>query len=693
MKVRHNFILTPVALAVAAAFLVYGCGGSGGGDGTVATTDTATVVAPVVNTPLKDVTVTLTCSDGTVGGSGTAVDGSVSIAVPVACLAPYTMAVSGKGTMAGPDLKFGTDDDEAYDAATRTALKSVIQATDLGLAAGAALTKGASVNAPSITSLTSMIAESVGKANPSAAEIAAAMTKVAGVTGLATTDLYKNPMTNGDVFKAATLINEMVASAMKADPTKKPADLIKFMSANTTAKLTDATIDPVAMMGMSAANAGIMQAQMATMQAKAGAMKSVADAIAANVASGSQAGLMPADALKALNAALAGAQGNDAQTMIAKARMAQDSMKQMFDQMDKIAKDASSAGLSTDDLAKKMAAMAQGLDAVRMQQESGIQAAIVAAGGDPTKIANAMKQASGMIVGAAPALLTSVTGAKVADLQSAGFMSAAAASITAQFDPAKMAAAMTAAGGDPTKIDFTSMGLDPAKMASDATKIATQAAGVNLTPPAALSSFPGLAAQVVGMVFNRATNNNWLTSTQLQAWVNAIGTALAKNDAKLLNPDSVGFTLSNYFHGNQTEADLSKAPPSTLTLTIGAATTFTQATTPITVTLPTGTAPTTTTPTTTTPTTTTPTTTTPTTTTPTTTTPTTTTPTTPTVVGADGSALYGQYCASCHNPLATSTKKGATAQMMAFGMSTVTGMKTLPLTSDQIAAILTALAK
>jgi hypothetical protein len=588
VNTEKRFALIPAALAVAAAFTLYGCGGSG----TEPAVTTATVVAPVVNSPLKDVTVTLTCADGSVGGSGIAAEGSVSVVIPTTCAAPFTMAVSGTGTMAGPDLKFGTDDDEAYDSATRTALKSVIQDTDLGLAAGAKLTAGASVNAPSITSLTTLIAEKVAKANPSSAEIEAAKTAVAGVTGVAAADLYKNPMSNGEVFKAATLVNEMVASAMKADPTKNPADLIKSMAASTTAKLTDTTIDPAAMMGMSAENAAVMQAQMATMQAKASAMKSVADAVAANVASADQAGLTPADALTALNKALGGTQADDVQTMIAKAKMAQDSMKQMFEQMDKIRTDTTSANLSATDLAAKMAAMAEGLDAVRVQQESSIQASIVAAGGDATKIAEAMKQAMGMIVGSAPALLSSVTGATVADLQSSGFMSAAAAAITSQFDPAKMAAAVTAAAGDPTKIDFTSMGLDPAKMATDAAATATQAVGVKLTPPKDMAtSYPALAAQVVGMVINRATNNNWLTSTQLQAWVEAIGTALAKNAATLLTPDTVGSTIAGYFHGNQTEADLSKAPPATLTLTVGAATTFTQSTTPITVTPPAGTTP------------------------------------------------------------------------------------------------------
>lgn len=591
MKTEKSFALIPVALAVAAAFALHGCGGSG----TEPVVPTATVVAPVVNSPLKDVTVTLSCADGSVGGSGIAAEGSVSVVVPTTCAAPFTMAVSGTGTMAGPDLKFGTDDDEAYDSATRTALKSVIQDTDLGLAAGAKLTAGASVNAPSITSLTTMIAEKLAKANPSSAEIDAAKTAVAGVTGLLAADLYKNPMSNGEVFKAATLVNEMVASAMKADPTKKPADLIKTMAASTTAKLTDTTIDPAAMMGMSAANAAIMQAQMATMQAKADAMKSVADAVTANVESAKQAGLTPADAGRALAAALAGGQAGTAAAEIAKAKAAQDAMKQMAEQMDKLRADTS---IPSTDLAAKMTAMVQGLDAVRVQQESNIQDLISKAGTtDPAAIqaamTNAMKQAGSMIAGSAPALLSSIASATVASLQTSGFMSSMAGSITSQIDPAKMADAMATAGGDPTKA-LQTLNLNPTTIASTAATTATQASGLKLTPPAALSSFPALAEQVVGMVVSRAANKNYLGSTNLQAWVDAIGTALAKNSATALNPGSVGEAIGGYFF--TTQPDLTTAP-GTLTLTIGAAPTFTQSTTPITVTPPAGTPPPTTTPT------------------------------------------------------------------------------------------------
>lgn len=66
----------------------------------------------------------------------------------------------------------------------------------------------------------------------------------------------------------------------------------------------------------------------------------------------------------------------------------------------------------------------------------------------------------------------------------------------------------------------------------------------------------------------------------------------------------------------------------------------------------------------------------------------------------DGAALYTQYCSSCHGPLATSTKKGTTADLITNGIASVSSMNTLfnantgtliKLTPDQIAAIAAAL--
>lgn len=576
MKTQYKGILAPMALALAGALTLYGCGGGGGGSGgsAAAPGGTATVVAPVVNTPLDGVTVTLSCSDGTVGGSNIAKQGSVAITVPTTCLTPYTMVVSGKGTMAGPDLMFGTADDEAYDSTMRTALKSVIQSTDLGLPAGAALTAGSTVNAPAMTAITTMIAESVGKPNPSAAEISAAMTKVAGVTGLPVADLYKNPMTNGNVFQMATLANEMVAAAVKDDPTlTAPNNLIKAMASSMTAKLTDTTIDPANLMGLSAATSTVLQAQMPTIQAKATAMKAVADAVDANVANANQAGLMPADAANALAAALKGPQASAAQAVVANAQIAQDTLTQMATQMAALRNDPTVAPA---DLAARMVAIAQGMDVALAQQMSNLQTLISSAGIDPTTIANevmqATQQAQSMIAGLAPALMSSVLGATTTNLQTSGFMSATVAAIVSQIDPAALVAAMTAAAGDPNAA-LASMGLNPAMMASTAAASASQLTSLNLTPPAALASYPTLAAQVVNMVIARATLSGSLTTGKLQDWVNAIGTALAKNDPTLLNSVTVGATVQSWFATNQ--PDLTKAPPTGLTMTVVAGTTFT----------------------------------------------------------------------------------------------------------------------
>jgi len=550
------------------------------------TTNAAFVTAPVVNTPLDGVTVTLTCASGAIGGKGTASQGNVRIAVdPATCLAPYTMAVSGAGTMAGPDLKFGTADDETYDSTTRASLKSVIQSTDLGLTAGANLSAGASVTAPAITSLTTMVAEAVAKPNfatpPTPAEISAAIANVQKVTGLTNaSDVYANPLTNGAVFNAATLVNEMVANAVKADSSQAPNALLKYMALNTTGvTLNDTTINPATLMGASAASTTVLDAQMATMQAKAGAMKSVADAIFANLGSASQAGVTPADAVTFLNTALAGSSAATAQQAIAQAQLAQNTMTQMAAQMVTMQSDTS---IAPADLAAKMAAMAQGLNSVRVTQDQSIQAAIGNAGSDATLIANAVKTANttaqSMITASAASLLSTVTSANAATLTNQ-YMSSIAGSITEQLGKIDATQLATATSGPPANLAaaLANIGVDPATMASAAATTAGQVS--TLTPPSALTNFAGLGDQVIGMVLARAGAFGWMTSAQLQAWVDAIGTALGtSSNIPLLNQGSVGMTIANYFASQQ--PDLRTVPSSTLALTIGAAPTFMPVTIP-----------------------------------------------------------------------------------------------------------------
>ncbi|HEX9079928.1 MAG TPA: c-type cytochrome, partial [Desulfuromonadaceae bacterium] len=58
----------------------------------------------------------------------------------------------------------------------------------------------------------------------------------------------------------------------------------------------------------------------------------------------------------------------------------------------------------------------------------------------------------------------------------------------------------------------------------------------------------------------------------------------------------------------------------------------------------------------------------------------------------DGAALYTSDCAGCHGPLATSSKKGATATLIQTGISSVSAMSSLSsLSTAQIQAIAAAL--
>ncbi|MBI4294220.1 MAG: fibronectin type III domain-containing protein [Betaproteobacteria bacterium] len=84
---------------------------------------------------------------------------------------------------------------------------------------------------------------------------------------------------------------------------------------------------------------------------------------------------------------------------------------------------------------------------------------------------------------------------------------------------------------------------------------------------------------------------------------------------------------------------------------------------------------------------------------PTTTTTTTTATTTTTTLAINGAALYGTNCAGCHNPLATTEKRGATAAEISAGIAGVSSMRNsilatnggIPLTQAQIAAIAAAM--
>ena len=59
--------------------------------------------------------------------------------------------------------------------------------------------------------------------------------------------------------------------------------------------------------------------------------------------------------------------------------------------------------------------------------------------------------------------------------------------------------------------------------------------------------------------------------------------------------------------------------------------------------------------------------------------------------GLDGAKLYQTHCAACHNPLATSTKKGRSALQITNSIASVSQMKFLELKTEEIEAIAEAL--
>jgi mono/diheme cytochrome c family protein len=60
----------------------------------------------------------------------------------------------------------------------------------------------------------------------------------------------------------------------------------------------------------------------------------------------------------------------------------------------------------------------------------------------------------------------------------------------------------------------------------------------------------------------------------------------------------------------------------------------------------------------------------------------------------DGASLYATYCSSCHEPLASSEKKGASVARIQAGIENVGAMRSLSdLTAEEIEAIAKALSQ
>src|SRR5689334_9208905 len=116
MNVRAKLVLTPIAAAVIGAFVLYGCGSSGGGGGTTS------VAVPVAgaNSPFIGVTMKVTCANGNTGQGlvGTsALPGEGIINVSGACTAPIRIEAIGAGKMRPIGAKGDGSEDVVYDPA------------------------------------------------------------------------------------------------------------------------------------------------------------------------------------------------------------------------------------------------------------------------------------------------------------------------------------------------------------------------------------------------------------------------------------------------------------------------------------------------------------------------------------------------------------------------------------------------
>ena len=129
---------TPVGvIAMGAASILIACGGGGGSSTSVGTGGAGgsggggsapiTFTGLLWNSPGDGVAVSATCADGTAGGTAIASLGTYTLTVSCpAANFPIVIAATSDGSLAGPDLQFGTPDDYSYRLAERSPLKVAI---------------------------------------------------------------------------------------------------------------------------------------------------------------------------------------------------------------------------------------------------------------------------------------------------------------------------------------------------------------------------------------------------------------------------------------------------------------------------------------------------------------------------------------------------------------------------------------
>lgn len=232
MKESIKFVVRPVAIAVAGALSLYGCLG---GDGGVAGGSAALVAGAAANSPIDGAPLKVTCADGTAGGSGTTIKGSYTVAVSCASTNyPIVIEIdetalsklTTKPTMAGPDMQFGTSDDETYDTASRAALRVAVESSTVTSANMNAVTTLAAQTIKD--KIDAVVAKTAGATKPTAADVQTAESNTQTALGISTAIKASDPVKDSSVARVNAQVLEAVAvTTALAGSTVKPGDVMK----------------------------------------------------------------------------------------------------------------------------------------------------------------------------------------------------------------------------------------------------------------------------------------------------------------------------------------------------------------------------------------------------------------------------------------------------------------------------------
>ena len=246
MKPEFKKILTPIAVAVAGALAVYGCGSSSNSTDSTPAPAVVPVGGALVNTPIDGAPLIAKCADGTSGGTGVSTKGTYTINVTCAASNwPIVVAIDSskiddgtyKPVMAGPDMQFGPSDDELYKTTERPPLKVAVES--VGAAANAANMNAVTTIAaqPIEDKIAAFVAAPTTAAKPVAADVTKAESDTQVATGVTGGIKSSDPVRNPDTARFAAQVLE-AASMTKAGT--KPEDVMKAIAqaANTGANGT-----------------------------------------------------------------------------------------------------------------------------------------------------------------------------------------------------------------------------------------------------------------------------------------------------------------------------------------------------------------------------------------------------------------------------------------------------------------------